>query len=199
MKQLILLTLSLCFAQYAFAQEIPAEVNSINFKSLRDDWVQMEIEIQADKNTAEDAKNERFVDNIKVMAYLGYERDSKAKSFDFYKAQAEIISIEQGKQKKVHFFMPGVIVNRDRLPKTPPYYFVALEVDGVVLPLSNEAYSKGSLNNETLRSMKQKADTESEPNDFILMPHYNAPRDIIREARLETDDLAPLIIREPRE
>lgn len=199
MKQLIFLTLSLCFAQYAFSQEIPAEVTDINFNSLRDDWVQMEIKIRANKNTAEDAKNERFVDNIKVMAYLGYDRDSKTKSFDFYKAQAEIISIEQGKQKEVHFFMPGVIVNRDRLPKIPPYYFVALEVDGRVLPLSNNAYSKDSLNNETLRSMKQKADTESEPNDFILMPHYNAPENIIREARLDMDDLAPLIIREPRE
>lgn len=199
MKQLIFLTLSLCFAQYAFAQEIPAEVTDINFNSLRDDWVQMEIKIRANKNTAEDAKNERFVDNIKIMAYLGYDRDSKTKSFDFYKAQAEIISIEQGKQNEVHFFMPGVIVNRDRLPKTPPYYFVAIEVDGRVLPLSNNAYSKDSLNNETLRSMKQKADTESEPNDFILMPHYNAPGNIIREARLDMDDLAPLIIREPRE
>ena len=199
MKQFILITLSLCFTQYAFAQEIPAEVTNIDFNSLQNDWVQMEIEIRADKNIAEDAKNENFVDNIKVMAYLGYERDSKTRSFDFYKAQVEIISIEQGKQKEVHFFMPGVIVDRDRLPKTPTYYFVALEVDGKVLPLSKDAYSNNSLNKETLRSMKQKADAESEPNDFILMPHYNAPRDIVREARLNIDDLAPLIIREPRE
>ena len=199
MKSFIFLTLSLFFAQYAFAQEIPAKVTNINFKSLRDNWVQMKIKIRADKNIAEDAKNRRFVDNIKVMAYLGYDRDSKTKSFDFYKAQVEIISIEQGKQKEVHFFMPGVIVDRDRLPKTPPYYFVALEVDGRVLPLSDDAYSKGSLNKETLRSMKQKADTESEPNDFILMPHYNAPESLLREARLNTGDLAPLIIREPRE
>jgi len=199
MKQFILLALTLCFAQLTFAQEIPAEVTDINFKGLRDDWVQMEIKIRANKNTSEDAKNERFVDNIKVMAYLGYVRDPRAKRFDFYKAEVEIISIEQGKQKDVHFFMPGVIVDRDRLPSVPPYYFVALEIDGRVFPLSKNAYSQGSLNQESLRSMKQKADTESEPNDFILMPHYKAPRNLLIQARLDTDDLAPLIRREPKD
>ena len=199
MKRFILLTLSLCFAQLSFAQEIPAEVTDINFRSLRDDWVQMEIKIRANRNTAEDAKNERFVDNIKVMAYLGYEINAKEKSFDFYKAEVEIVSIEQGKQKEVHFFMPGVVVDRDRLPKVPPYYFVALEVDGKVFPLSNNAYSRDSLNKDTLRSMKQKADAESEKNDFILMPHYNVSRLLLIEARLKEDDLAPLIRREPKE
>lgn len=199
MKQLILLTLSLCFVSFAFSQNIPAEVDAIDFKSLDDDWVQMEIQIRANKNTLEDAKNERFVDNIKVMAYLGYERDSKTKSFDFYKAQVEIISIEQGEEKNVYFYMPGVIVDRDRLPKEPTYYFVALEVDGKVLPLSNNAYSQNSLNRDTLRSMKQKADAESDANDFILRPHYHAPRNLLIEARLAADKLAPLIIREPKE
>ncbi len=199
MKQFIFLTLSLCFAQFSFAQEIPAEVTNVNFESLRDDWVQMEIKIRANKNISEDARNERFVDNIKVMAYLGYERNRKDKSFDFYKAEAEIVSIEQGKQKEVHFFMPGVVVDRDRLPKVPPYYFVALEVDGKVFPLSNDAYSRDTLNSETLRSMKQKADAESEKNDFILVPHYNASRLLLIEARLSEKDLAPLIIREPKE
>ena len=201
MKPLILLTLALCFAQSVFTQTIPAEVTDIDFKNLRNDWVQMIIEIRANRNEAEDAKNERFIDNIKVLAYLGYERDSRAKtkSFDFYKAQAEIISIEQGKEKKVHFFMPGVVVDRDRLPKTPPYYFVALEVDGKVLPLSKDAYSQGTLDQDSLRSMKQKADSESEPNDFILMQYYHIPANLLIEARLDGDDLAPLLIREPGE
>ena len=199
MKQFLFLTLSLCLAQSVFAQVIPAEVTDIDFNNLRDDWVHVAIEIRSNGNEAEDAKNERFVDNIKVMAYLGYERDPRAKRFDFYKAQAEIISIEQGKDKKVHFFMPGVVVDRDRLPKTPHYYFVALEVDGRMLPLSKEAFSQGTLNQESLRSMKQKADVESGPNDFILMQYYNVPGNVLAEARLDADDLAPLLIRELRE
>ena len=198
MKQFALLILTLCFVQFTHAQIIPVEVENIDFKSLRDDWVQMEIKVRANKNTAEDAKNERFVDNVKLTAYLAYKRDSRARSFDFYKAEVEIISIEQGKQKNVYFYMPGIIIDRDRLPRTPRYYFVALEVDGRNLPLSNKAYSQSTLDKDSLRSMKQKADAESEPNDFILMPHYKAPRRLLIDARLDEDKIAPLIRREPK-
>lgn len=198
-KKITLLALILGSLQLSSAQEMPVEVADVSFKSLQDDWIQMKIQVRASSNILESAKNERFVDNIKLMAYLGYVRDKKTKSFDFYKSEAEIISIEQGKTKEVHFFMPGVIIKRDRLPKEPPYYFVALEVDGRVFPLSNNAYSQSSLNKESLRSMKQKADAESEVNDFILMPYYNAPGNVLLDARLDGDDLAPLIIREPRD
>lgn len=199
MKQITYLILSFCFTLSVFAQDIPVEVVDIDFNDLKDDWVQMVIEISSNGNPAEDAKNSRFVDNIKVMAYLAYESNSETKKFDFYKAQAEIVSIEQGKKKKVHFFIPGVVVERDRLPKTPPYYFVALEVDGRVIPLTSDAYSQGTLNQDSLRSMKQKADAESEPNDFVLMQYYHVPRIKLTEARFREDDLAPLLIRQPLE
>lgn len=196
MKSSIFLVLSLFFTHLAISQDAPVKIEAIKFETLRDDWVQMEIQIRANKNTDLNAKNNRFVDNIKVMSYIAYKRDADAKTFDFYKSEVEIISIEQGKKQNVYFFMPGVIINRDRLPKKPPYYFVALEVDGKVLPLNSNAYSQATLNSDTLRSMKIKADAESGPNDYILKPYYNAPVDLI-EARLE--NLAPLIIREPKE
>ena len=180
------------------AQDAPAQVDSIKFKTLQEDWVQMEIKIRANRNLAPDAKNERFVDNIKVMAYFAYEPKTKdrSKTFDFYKSEVEIISMEQGKTKFVYFYMPGIIVKRDNLPKTPPYYFVALEVNGQVLPIDNRAYSKSTLNDDTIRSMKIKADAESEPNDYILKPYYNSP--LATLGVVPDDDMAPLIIREPK-
>ncbi len=199
MKQFTHFILLFCCSLPVFAQTIPVEVVDIDFNELSDDWVQMAIEIRSNGNPAEDAKNERFVDNIKVLAYIAYESKSETKKFDFYRAQAEIISIEQGKQKKIHFFMPGVVIDRDHLPKTPPYYFVALELDGRIMPLTKNAYSQGTLNQDSLRSMKQKADAESKPNDFTLMQHYHVPRAKLAEARLKEDDLAPLLIRQPLE
>lgn len=196
MRQLTYFILSFCCTLSVFARDIPAEVVDIDFNDLGDNWVQMTIEIRSNGNPAEDAKNSRFVDNIKVMAYLAYENKSETKKFDFYKAQAEIVSIEQGKQKKVHFFMPGVVIDRDRLPRTPPYYFVALEVNGRVMPLTTDAYSQGTLTQDSLRSMKQKADAESDSNDFVLMQYYHVPRTRLAEARLREDDLAPLLIRQ---
>lgn len=196
MKRFILLALSLCIANITFAQDSAAQVDNIKFKNLSDDWVEMEVQIKANRNLSPDAKNERFVDNIKVLGYFAYVRDRKARTFDFYKAEVEVISIEQGKTENVYFYMPGIVVKRDRLPKEPPYYFVALEINGQVLPIDSRAYSKSTLNDDTIRSMKTKADAESEPNDFILMPSYNAPLALIGA---RPSKMAPLIRREPKE
>lgn len=200
MKRFLLLTLSLCFAANLFAQNFPAQVDDIKFKNLDKDWVEMEIKIRADKNEAPDARNPRYVDNIKVLGYFGYDRKNSdgSKGFDFYKAEVEIISIEQGQTEYVYFYMPGVVVKRDNLPKEPDYYFVALEINGQVLPIDNRAYSKNSLNDTSIRSMKAKADAESGPNDFILKPSYNAPLSAIG-ARPDVKKMAPLIIREPKQ
>jgi hypothetical protein len=194
MKRLILLTLSLLIANLAFAEDPAAQVDNIKFNNLSDDWVEMEVKIKANRNLAPDAKNERFVDNIKVLGYFAYQ-DSKTKAFDFYKAEVEVISIEQGKTEHVYFYMPGVVVKRDRLPKEPPYYFVALEINGQVQPIDNRAYSK-NLSDDSIRNMKTKADAESEKNDFILKPSYNAPLGLIGA---RPSDMAPLIRREPKE
>ena len=75
MKRFILLALSLCIANLTFAQDSAAQVDNIKFKNLSDDWVEMEVKIKANRNLAPDAKNERFVDNIKVMGYFAYVRD----------------------------------------------------------------------------------------------------------------------------
>ncbi|MFT6058999.1 MAG: hypothetical protein ACJAS5_000425 [Lentimonas sp.] len=196
MKRFILLALSLCIANLTFAQDYPAQVDSIKFKNLSDDWVEMEVQIQANRNLSPDAKNDRFVDNIKVLGYIAYVRDRKDRTFDFYKAEVEVISIEQGKTENVYFYMPGIVVKRDRLPKEPPYYFVALEINGQVLPIDSRAYSKSTLNDDTIRSMKIKADAESEANDFILKPSYNAP---LGSIGARPSDMAPLIRREPKQ
>ena len=196
MKRFILLALSLCIANLTFAQDSAAQVDNIKFKNLSDDWVEMEVQIKANRNLSPDAKNERFVDNIKVLGYFAYVRDRKARTFDFYKAEVEVISIEQGKTENVYFYMPGIVVKRDRLPKEPPYYFVALEINGQVLPIDSRAYSKSTLTDDTIRSMKTKADAESEPNDFILKPSYNAPLGLIGA---RPSKMAPLIRREPKE
>ena len=196
MKRFILLALSLCIANLTFAQDSAAQVDNIKFKNLSDDWVEMEVQIKANRNLSPDAKNERFVDNIKVLGYFAYVRDRKARTFDFYKAEVEVISIEQGKTENVYFYMPGIVVKRDRLPKEPPYYFVALEINGQVLPIDSRAYSKSTLNDDTIRSMKTKADAESEPNDFILKPSYNTPLGLIGA---RPSKMAPLIRREPKE
>lgn len=191
MKRILLLALSIiCFSNFGLAQDVDAvvEVDSIKFKNLNEDWVQMEVGLSSKRNTLEGARNERFVDNIKVSGYFAYE--VKDVGFEFYKAEVEVISIEQGNRQNIYFFMPGVVAERDNLPKTPDYYFVSLEVNGQAMPMSNKSYSS-KLNETSIVSMKNRADSESDKNEFILQPHFNAPLQFIG-ARM--DDVAPLLI-----
>lgn len=196
MKRLITLALSvLCFANLGIAQvDSIVEVENIKFKNLQEDWVQMEVSLRANRNTMAEARNERFVDNIKVTGYFAYEVKNSPSGFEFYKAEVEVISIEQGKKNNVYFFMPGVVAERDRLPKTPEYYFVSLEVNGQVMRMSKKAYSS-KLNETSIVSMKTRADAEADKNEFVLKPHYSAPLEYLG---VQLDKVAPLIIPEPK-
>ena len=55
-------------------------VDRIDFNSLRDDWIQMEIELSCEGNSAEEARDKDYVEKIKVKAYLGYTLDASARS-----------------------------------------------------------------------------------------------------------------------
>jgi len=186
-------------APFAFAQEIPVEVTAVRFNTLPSNGtVHMQVGIHANGNTAADAKNERFVDNIKAMVYLTYETGSSDQPFDYYKSEVKIMSIERDVDKKIHFFLPGVIVKRDRLPRAPNYYVVRFEINGRSLNPSSAAYTE-TLRPDQLQSMLRKADAEGGPNDFILMPHNEVSQKLLDEARVDESELAPLFKFRPKE
>ena len=85
------------------------KVDRVDFNSLRDDWVQMEIELSCLGNPSPEARNSRFVENITVKAYLGYVRDASSRQFDYYTAEVEIVIMEQGDDNNVYFYLPGCI------------------------------------------------------------------------------------------
>ena len=155
-----------------FAEEA-IKVDRVNFKSLRDNWVQMEVELSCQGNPSPEARSTRHVEDIKVKAYLGYKVDD---GFDFYYSEVEIIIMEQGDDNNVYFYLPGLIVERDKLSSIDPdYYFVELTVGGEVQPSQRSARSSSIKNEAILASMKSKADSEGAENEHILMPVYYAP------------------------
>jgi nucleoside-specific outer membrane channel protein Tsx len=180
MKKLLLpLCLLLAFVASAMSQET-ISVDRVNFKSLKDNWVQMEVQLTCNGNPAPDARNRRFVENIKVKAYLGYAIDKSAGEFDFYTSEVEIIIMEQGDDNNVYFYLPGMIVDRDKLSSTDPdYYFVEVYVNGELQPSESNARSSSISNETILSSMKAKAEAEGAENDFILMPIYYVPSDFL--------------------
>jgi len=175
--KIILIPLCLLFGFFATAtSQESVSVERVNFKSLKDDWVQMEVQLKCNGNSAPDARNSRYVENIQVKVYLGYAIDKSAGQFDFYTSEVDIIIMEQGDDNNVYFYLPGLVVERDNLSSIDPdYYFVEVYVNDV-LQLSDRNSRSSSIQNETvLASMKAKATSEGAANDFILMPIYYVP------------------------
>lgn len=154
-----------------FAQEA-IKVDRVDFNSLRDDWVQMEVELSCQGNPSPDARNKRYVENIKVKVYLAYVRDASARLYDYYKSEAEIVIMEQGDDNNVYFYMPGLIVERDQLPTDPEFYYVEILVNGEPQKPQKAAMSSNIPNLDILNSFIGKADADGAVNDHILAPIY---------------------------
>ena len=169
-------------AAQPFAPEV-LTINRVNFDNPQDDWIRMEIRMTANANPKEDVRNNRFIEDIRVKAYLVYTRDQAAREFDFYISEVEIPIMERGDRSHVYFYLPGPIVKRDRLRREPDYYFVEIFFDGVPQEPQVRGMSS-SLTPTSLVSMKQLADAEATTNEHLLMPVYLAPANVL--GRLES-------------
>lgn len=172
MKKLIFtLHLLILVASAATAQEA-IKVDRVDFNSLRDDWVQMEIELSCMGNPSPGARNSRFVENIRVKVYLAYTRDEKTRAYDYYVSEVEIVIMEQGDDNNVYFYLPGPIVERDRLRTDPDFYYVEVFVADEAQSPQKTAMSRNIPNLDILKSFTSKADAGSLENEHLLMPIY---------------------------
>ena len=154
------------------AQDEPIEVDRVDFNSLRDDWIQMEVELSCNGNPAEDARDQRYVEKIGVKAYLAYERDASAREYDYYISEVEIIIMEKGDDNNVYFYLPGKIVERDQLRTDPDFYYVEITIDEEAQTPQKRAMSSNIPNAEILNSFVSRADSDGRVNEHILMPIY---------------------------
>jgi hypothetical protein len=148
------------------------KVDRVDFNSLRNDWIQMEIELSCEGNPREDARDRNFVENIKVKAYIAYERDARTRAYDYYTSEVEIIIMEKGDDNNVYFYLPGLIVERDRLKTDPDFFYVEVSVDGQVQKPQTTAMSRNIPDLNILNSFTSRADAEGAANEHLLMPIY---------------------------
>jgi len=99
-KSLLPLFLLVALSCSSIAQEA-IKVDRVDFNSLRDDWIQMQIELSCVGNPDPEARNSRFVEDIKVKVYLAFTRDAQARQYDYYVSDVEIIIMEQGDDNNV--------------------------------------------------------------------------------------------------
>ena len=148
------------------------QVDRITFNSLRDDWLQMEIQLRCNQNPAPDARNSRYIEKIGVKAYLAYTLDAGERSFDYCTSEVDIAIMEQGDKNNVYFYLPGKIVERDQLKTQPDFYYVEITIDGEKISPQRDAMSSSITSPDVLNSMVSRADSEGADNEHLLMPIY---------------------------
>lgn len=176
MKKFLSTLLSLTLlSSFLIAQEASREairVDRVDFNSLSDDWIQMAIELSCLGNPSPEARNPRYVEDIEVKVYLAWERDAQERKYDYYVSDVEIIIMEQGDDKNVYFYLPGLIVERDRLNTDPDFHYVEISVGGEEQAPQQSAMSRNIPNLDILKSFTSNANAGSTENENFLMPIY---------------------------
>lgn len=162
------------------AAQAPIKVTKVDFDSTKDDWIQMEVELDFDHNTLPDARDQDFFENIGVQVYLAYEIDAAKRSYDYYSAEVTIAIAEAKEKYNVYFYLPGMIVERDQIAQAKPaYYSVALKLGSkeVPSPLMSPALSHRIKSSQIRNSFLAKAKEMSVRTKGLLMPSYYTPAD----------------------
>ncbi|HAV12426.1 MAG TPA: hypothetical protein DCX06_02865 [Opitutae bacterium] len=192
-KVLFPLFLILSFVSTAFSQEM-IKVERVDFNKTKDDWIQMEVQLSCDDNTAPDARDSRYVEAIKVKVYLGYIHDASARQYDYYTSELEIVIMEKGDDNNVYFYLPGLIAERDQLPTDPEFYYAEISVKGTTQKPQKEAMSSNIPNLDILNKFISNA-TSSSDTEHLLTPIYYAPS----EARERVSKLPTFLRRDVRQ
>ncbi|ADE54960.1 hypothetical protein [Coraliomargarita akajimensis] len=179
--------LALFFAASAVATAQDVVVDKVDFKSLRDSWVQVEIQLSCVGNSAADARDPKYLENIKVKPYLAYPKGESTSDFVYFTSEVEIMIMEARDKNRVYFYIPGLIIDRDRL-KFPKYYYVELEVNGQPVEPSKKSFY--GVADSSLPNLKSSAESGAAVNSGALIPYYHAPSEVLGGVR----DL-PIVVR----
>ena len=172
MKSYVVSIFALLFAALTASAQQAIEVKRVDFKKTSDRWIQMEVQLSCEGNPAAEARDPRFVEKIKVKAYLAFVKNASARLYDYYTGEVDIIIMEKGDDNNIYFYLPELIVERDQLQATPDFYYVEIIIDGQTQDPQKEAMSSKISNVEILNSFISKANSESSVNDHFLMPIY---------------------------
>jgi hypothetical protein len=172
MKKYFVPILVLLASSFVLCAQEAIRVDRVDFNSLKDDWIQVQVELSCHGSENPDARHPNYVEKIKVKAYLAYERDAQKRTFDYYTSEVEIVIMEKNDDNNVYFYLPGLIVERDRLRKDPDFYYIEVSVDGEAQKPQKLAMSNNIPNLEILNSFISKADSEGQVNAHMLMPIY---------------------------
>ena len=176
---LILLVATVCgpLASSVHAQLDPVSVTRVKFDKDSGTWkdTQIEVELQANGNPNPDAPNPNYVDNVTVTLIIGYAHPTKKdeREFIFHTSTVTLATLEVAKKKKIGFYLPYDIVQRDNVRKEPTYWYVNLEVDGSEIPVSqNNIKTRASSSLQRANVFQSFQNSSSGAIEGVLQPGY---------------------------
>ncbi len=154
-------------------------------------WMDASMEFVPSQNPIPEARDPNFFENVEILLHLAFKGPpapaGQPPQFDFYSSKVKIAILKAREPMVLHFFIPGYIVERDRLPREPEYWAIEILVDGIAQEPSAKIVSRFYKEQlKFLPTFLTKATQESRKNDGLLMPQFLAPFGIVGQARADT-------------
>jgi len=152
-------------------------------------WMTASMELVPNQNPDPKARNPEFLEEVELSLHLGYEMAPDAtgkKAFDFYSSKVRIAILKARERVPLSFFLPGYVVERDRLPREPKYWAVEITISGIPQEASPNLVCRDYKTPQMLKflpSFLGKVAQEGRRTEGILMPQYLAPRGISGQVR----------------
>lgn len=161
------------------AQADRVEIKNVKFGAKERPWgdYMIEIDVEAKGNPKNDPSviNPNYVDNIKVTLLVGYahpDRPASAREFIFHEASVVIATMEAKKSRKIAFWIPYDIAQRDNLSKEPEYWVIDLAVNDQDIPVSADNIGKRASRNLNMQSLASMKGIAGSPTKGIMLPGY---------------------------
>ena len=174
--------LLLVFALLANSEEAIASVsireidfNRVDSNASSGDWFECAIEIEVRRDALDpNRRRPDYLDDLKVELLLGVESSvSGQKGFEFFKAEAFLVSLKEG-QHLVRFYLPPEVVERDRIRNDVHSFLIRLSRSGKMV---EEQVSRHLARTNVRDSFLKRVELEASRNDGILLPQFKTPFD----------------------
>lgn len=145
---------------------------------MRENWYQIEIEIQCGRSSNEDnsVSMNGYIRNVGINLEMAFETGNGEDShFEFYRSSVAMPALEENESITVYFYLPPEIVERDRLSREPEAWRVQTTVNGTPLPNRPGSFSNSLSKPAAAQSFASRVIRESRRNAGILQPIYMTP------------------------
>ena len=169
------------------AQEDAVRLSGLQFgrarlDGMRDDWMEIVVEIEGGRNLAAAQGNQRFVSGVEVALNLAFlSSGGQGRSQHFFRSAVKIAAIEQGEERKLYFYISPEVIRRDRLSRQPDAYLIEIQVEGKRIPVRSAHLSSNLKGAARVESFRNRVGLESRRNDGLLVPIYETPFFYFRE------------------